>query len=155
MLRLPGMPSNTSNMNRDTHLAYQKRYENLLNHVVLPRCLPQNKSKDFHNEELALLSYMIDNVESLAQSIPSNTVNMFRGLGRVHKTLKASVVSAEINNLKAGSTFAMYIRRQNCAIMIRRPPGGNGDRVIVSTFPGNLHPKYVYSAESDIEVRIE
>ena len=125
-----------------------------MDHVILPRYLPQVKPKNFHNEELALLSSMVENVERSAKSLPPNTVNMFRGLGRVHRTLTPAVVSNEICNLEPGNTFAMFVRRQNCAIMIHMPPDrSSDDRVIVAIFPGNLHPKHISGAESDIEVR--
>lgn len=142
-------------MSRISDSSFQEKHETLMIHVILPRYLPQCKPKDHHNEELALLSNMVENVDRLADWIPGNTVKMFRGLDRVHKTLKASNVSAEIDELEPGETFAMYVRRQNCALMIHMPPDGDGDRVIVSTFPTLLNPKIVYNAESDIEVRMD
>ncbi|XP_055310983.1 uncharacterized protein LOC129573873 [Sitodiplosis mosellana] len=138
-------------MNKEPDFTYQERHEVLMNHVILPRYLPQERSKNFHNEELALLSNMVENVERLAKSLPRNTVNMFHGLARVHKTLTPSVVSTEIRNLKPGDTFAMFVRRQNCAMMIHMPPERGDDRVIAAIFPGNLHPKHISAAESDIE----
>lgn len=135
----------------------QKKHEALMNHVILPRYLPQNKSTDLHGEELALLSSMVNNIERLKKWIPTNTVKMFESLNRVHRTRMSSVVSKEIRDLTPGKTFAMFVRRQNCAIMIHMPTSGDinsnqSNRVIVSTFPGNLHPKYIYAVESDIEV---
>lgn len=127
-------------------------HEVLMNHVILPRYLPQHKSKNYHHEELALVFNMTENVRNLAKSLPRNTVSMFDRLARVHQTLTPSVVSTEIRKLQPGETFAMFVRRQNCALMVHKPPDGNGDRVIVSTFPGLLHPKLIASAGSDIEV---
>lgn len=139
-------------MNREPDLSDQEMHEVLMNHVILPRYLPQHKSKNYHHEELALVYNMIEIVEHLSKLLPRNTINMFRGLARVHRTLTPTVVSTEIRNLQPGETFAMFVRRQNCALMIHKPSDGNCDRVIVSTFPGLLHPKFISSAESDIEV---
>lgn len=56
-----------------------------------------------------------------------------------------------------GDTFAMYVRRQNCAVMIHVPANemvsvDETKNVIVSTFPGNLHPREIYQHSGDIEV---
>lgn len=142
-------------MKKETEKSHQEKHEALMNHVILPRCLPQNRSNNYHSEELALLSNMVRNVEHLANWLPEKTVKMFRALDRVHKTPSAQSVSTEIRNLKPGDTFAMFVRRQNCALMVHMPPKGDGDRVVLATFPGNLHPKLIDSAESDIEVRIK
>ncbi|XP_031638985.1 uncharacterized protein LOC116351075 [Contarinia nasturtii] len=127
-----------------------------MNNVILPRHLPQKKSSDLHGEELALLSSMVNNIDRLKKWIPLNTVEMFKGFDRVHRTRIPAVVSKEIRDLTPGKTFAMFVRRQNCAIMAHMPSKGNmksnqSNRVIVSTFPGNLHPKYIYAVDSDIE----
>lgn len=59
-----------------------------------------------------------------------------------------------------GDTFAMFIRHQNCAIMIHVPANelintaDEPENVIVATFPGSLHPRDIYENEnsSDLEV---
>lgn len=142
-------------MNQKSDYKYQEMQEALLNHVILPRYLPQNKPKDFHSEERALLLGMSQNVGLLSKSLPSNTVNMFERLARVHNTLTPSVVSNEIRNLEPGDTFAMFVRRQNCALMIHMPEKRGDDRVILAIFPGNLHPKHISGVEGDVEVRIK
>lgn len=97
---------------------------------------------------------MVNNIEYLAKFIPTNTVKMFHSLAKVHRNRVAEIVAKEINDLKPGETFAMFIRRQNCAIMIHRQssaPIGSND-MIVSTFPGRVHPDKVYDNPSDLEV---
>lgn len=135
----------------------QEKHELLMNHIILPRYLPQSKPNDRHHEERELMSQMIENVNELSAWIPENTVNMFASLDRILRSCTPEMVAHEIRSLKPGHTFAMFVRRQNCALMIHMPKNDDNmqtDRVIVATFPGNLHPKYVYSGESDIEVRI-
>lgn len=53
----------------------------------------------------------------------------------------------------------MFVRRQNCAIMIHMPAkeSVNVDEttnVIVSVFPGSLKPRKIYEHSGDIEVNI-
>lgn len=133
----------------------QIRHEALMDHIILPRFLPQSRSQDFHPQELELLMRMVHNVESLAPFIPENTLKMVRSLATVHRSRMADIVSKEISNLKPGETFAMFIRRQNCAIMIHHSQStaraGTND-MIVATFPGRLHPNEVYKNASDLEV---
>lgn len=125
-----------------------------LNHVVLPRFLPQIKSEHLHGEELALISCMVHNVVQnveLANNVPPNTVKMLRGFDEMHRTLTPDVVSGQISELKPGEIFAMFVRSQNCAVMIHMPLN-QSDRVIVATFPGYLDPKHVSDEDSDIQV---
>ncbi|XP_031621557.1 uncharacterized protein LOC116339677 [Contarinia nasturtii] len=132
---------------------HQTRHESLLNHVVLPRHLPQLRSSELHSQELELLMRMVQNVESLAESIPANTLKMICSLAEVHRTRTASTISNKINDLKPGETFAMFIRRQNCAIMIHLPfasAGGTND-AIVATFPGKINHNEIYENSSDLE----
>lgn len=132
----------------------QAKHEALMDHIILPRFLPQSKSLDFHPQELELLMRMVHNVESLAKFIPANTLKMARSLATVHRNRTADIVAKEINNLKPGETFAMYIRRQNCAIMIHCQSNAQAyaNDMIVATFPGRLHPNEVYTNPSDLEV---
>lgn len=144
-------------MDKNPEPSLQEMHEMLMNHVILPRFLPQNKSKNHHQDERALLACMMENIDDLSKWIPRNTVKMFHALDRINRNFQPAVVSKEIRELKCGETFAMFVRRQNCAIMIHIPLGdinsNQTNRAIVSWFPGNLHPKNVYNADSDIQVR--
>lgn len=144
-------------MNRPPEPTFQEKHENLMNHVILPRYLPQMKSLEEH--DLQLMSLMVENVNDKTFSgfIPPNTLKMIRGVAHVHRTLNQEIVSNEIGQLKPGETFAMFVRRQNCAVMIHMPTDINqnqSDHVIIATFPGNFHPKYLHACESDVEVKI-
>lgn len=131
----------------------QEKHETLLTHVVLPRHLPQTKSHYIHDEDVALMSCMVDNVlqnEVLLKIVPPNTVKMLRNLRELHKTLTTEVIAKQLSALAPGETFAMFVRRQNCALMIHMPLN-QSDRVVAATFPGNLHPKY-FRDNNDIQV---
>lgn len=97
---------------------------------------------------------MVQNVESLTEFIPAKTLKMARSLATVHRTRMADIVSKEINDLKPGETFAMFIHRQNTAIMIHSRSNAEASKndMIVATFPGRVHPNEVYSNPSDLEV---
>lgn len=128
-------------------------HESLLNHIVLPRFLPQSASIEFHSHELELLMRMMQNVENFAEYISPSTIKMCRSLLEVHRTQTKKVIAQQIRDLTPGDTFAMFIRRQNCGIMIHIPQSGSN--AIVATFPGKLRPEEVYRRghQSDLEVR--
>lgn len=138
----------------------QSNYENLLTHVVLPRVLPQQTSPDLWQQELDLLSHMSDNVQEMCEWLPPATVRLFESLKKIHMNIRPELVAEEIRMLEPGDTFGMFIRRQNCALMIHMPVEGNTNQptelrnVIISTFPGNIHPKEVYGHSSDIQVQL-
>lgn len=137
----------------------QQWQDMLLNHVILPRYLPQSKSRHFHQTELKLLDEMVENVVNLSQRIPSKTVQLFEKMRKIHHDRSPKNISKEINALQPGDSFAMFVRRQNCVFLIYAPSdvnvvAGKPQSVIVSTFPGNLHPKEVYNCNSDLEVTL-
>lgn len=129
--------------------------ENLMNHIVLPRYLPQNRSPNFALEELELLKRMVATVESLSDEIPINTMQMMRSLADVHLKPYPKTIRKNIGELQPGGTFAMFVRSQNCALLIHMLPDEaptDSENIIVATFPGKLHPKEVYGNPSDLEV---
>lgn len=130
----------------------------LLNHVVLPRVLPQEKARFIH--EQAIINLMVENVENLSDWLPEKTVEMMDRLKRVTREYTRTVVSEIINELEPGDSFSMFIRRQNCTIMFYIPPTEENSteepqNIIVATFIGTLHPKEIFKHESDIEVRFK
>lgn len=147
-------------MNSNEHLTPptpQQWQDMLLNHIILPRHLPQTKSRFFHQTELKLLDQMVENVVNLSDKLPPKTVKLFEKMRKIHHNRSVTNISNEINALQPGDTFAMFVRRQNCVFQIYVPPDANvadgkPQCVIVSTFPGNLHPNQVYNCDSDMEV---
>lgn len=97
---------------------------------------------------------MVHNVEYFSESVPANTLKLMRSLATVHRNRMAHIVAKEISGLKPGQTFGMFIRRQNCAIMIHSQSNGKAgsNDMIVATFPGRVHPNEVYKNPSDLEV---
>ena len=145
-------------MGSDKNPTPQQKQDMLLRHVILPRLLPQEKSSYFHQTELQLIHEMIQNVVNLYPKIPFQTAKLFLSFFQIHKELvpNESTISKEINELKPGHSFAMFVRRQNCMFVIHAPPNQPTNtapqEVFVATFPGNLHPDEVYQHDSDIEV---
>lgn len=72
----------------------------LLDHVVFPRFLPNKKPRHFH--ELELMVRMADSIETLAASIPKQTVDLMKRMRRIHLECTPNVVSDEINSLCPG-----------------------------------------------------
>lgn len=135
----------------------QQKQDMLLQHVILPRLLPQQKSRHLHQIELQLMQNMTENILKLREKIPSETVELFANFWKIHDEAipKQSAVMARIKALRSGKSFAMFVRRQNCMFVIHAPRTKNAEvpeEVIIATFPGNLHPDEVYHYDSDIEV---
>lgn len=134
----------------------QETQDNLLKHVILSRYLPQ-ENKNFMEIGVELMKQMIENVDNLAEWIPSETVELFERLKRVSLECTKSVVSEEIDTLEPGDTFAMFVRCQNCVIMIHVLPDADLDdeqtpNVIVATYPGHFRSSETYNCDSDLEV---
>lgn len=129
----------------------------LLNHIVWPRLLPQEKERFVH--EQALVLQLVENVESLAEWLPEKTVEMMDRLRRVTRENTRTVICDIINELEPGDSFSMFVRRQNCAIMFYLPATEvnnieNPLNVIVGTFQAALHPRKILNHENEIEVRV-
>lgn len=123
----------------------------LLNHVLLPRVLPQQK-EGFYDEQAIVIQF-IENIKNVSEWLPVKTVEMMDRLKRVTLESTRTVVSNIIHELDLGDFFAMFIRGQNCTIMFYRP-SNQPQNIIAATFVGNLHPKEIYKHESDIEVSL-
>lgn len=131
--------------------------DDLLLHVILPRVLPNTWPSSFYRAEESLLSHMVKNIVNSRECMPPKTIEMFQRLERMHLSFTPTNISNEINELKSGDTFAIYVRRQNCMFIVYVPSSeGVSDskiqNVIVATFPGNLHSSEIYKHDSDIEV---
>lgn len=129
----------------------------LLSHVVFPRVLPQQKPRYVH--ELDLITLMVENVVKLSKWIPPKTIELMETLKMVHVDGKPrpSIISDAIDSLSPGESFAMFVRRQNCMLIIYMPFNQISNikemqNVIVATYPGNLHPSEIYKHNSDVEV---
>ncbi|XP_031636747.1 uncharacterized protein LOC116349465 [Contarinia nasturtii] len=127
--------------------------ENLIVQIVLPRYFPPERSPNFVAEELELMKRMLQNVESLSDYVPINTVEMLRCLADVHLKLDPTIIRNKINFLQPGETFAMFVRAQNCGLLIHMLPEAPADSedIIVATFPAKVHPREVYNNPSDLE----
>lgn len=133
----------------------------LLDHVILPRVLPQHKSSYTH--EQALIDQIIENVDGMSDWLPPKTVEMMKRLKRVNYECTPTVISELINELRSpGDTFSMFVRWQNTAVIFYIPKdtldtkvsnGGEPDHITVAIFPGCLHPRVVYDNDSDVEVK--
>lgn len=128
--------------------------EFFLYHVVLPRHLPAVKPK--YSQQMALVAEMMKTITSLKQFIPSKTIKLFETFDNIHSkgtSADVSDIRDAIRSLKAGDTFAMFVRRQNCALMIhKRFENNECNNVVVATFPGDLPSNEIYKHASDIEV---
>lgn len=138
--------------NGDTKLV---QLQQLLIDIVLPRHIPYDTDTSHFGQELRMLCRMRESVHSLVKYLPTETVQMFEIFERVHLANSADVTAEEMAQLQPGSTFAMFVRRQNLGFMCYRPKADTKDgtgSVIVSTFHTRLAAKQVYSQPMDVEV---
>lgn len=116
----------------------------LLNHILLPRFLPQQLSENLCYQELELLSRFVNEVELLNEWIPSATIDVLRKFLNVQRNVSADTIYYAINNLKPGQTFSILIRGQNCMLMIYMPDCNKvpveSTPVIVATFASGSPP---------------
>ncbi|XP_055301272.1 uncharacterized protein LOC129567922 [Sitodiplosis mosellana] len=128
--------------------------DSLIHHVVLPRVLPNKTSENLHETELELIDQFVKIAKDFKEWIPPKTLELLLALQSYHHGCKPLTVWMDINKLGPGDNFAMFIRRQHCAIMIHVPPDeipNDVQNVIVAAFPGRLHSSEIYHRESDIE----
>lgn len=135
----------------------ESKYQNIiLDHVILSRMLPQQKTSYTH--EQALIEQMIENAENISDLLPQKTVEMMKRLKRINYECTPKMVSELINELRPDDTFSMFVRKQNTAIIFHVPKhtklndAGKPENIIAATFPGCLHPRTIYEHESDVEV---
>lgn len=126
--------------------------EFILNHVILPRYLPPEKPG--YVKQLKLMNSIIQTVLD-TPTMPGKTIDLFKQIRRLHVDTTgenfSTVLKNEIQSLLPGETFAMFVRRQNCTLLIHQ----QRDSAILATFRGDMRSSDVYSHDSDIEVNFE
>lgn len=123
-------------------------------HILLPRYLPHG-NYDLPEVGAGLLNKIVDVVESLVNYLPPKTVELMTKLKHIHTNCTPQTVMEEINTLRPGDSLAMFVQKQDCAIMFRIPTTENWNdvqNVIVATFVGSLHSSELYECDDDIEV---
>lgn len=126
--------------------------EFMLTHAVLPRYLPEQKPQ--FSQQRALMTEMMKTITNLEEWMPSKTVQFFKRFKELHgngTSISSSLIQQQIRSLSADDTFAMFVRRQNCTLIIHKLADGLND-VVVATFPGDLLSSEIYKHDSDIEV---
>lgn len=120
-----------------------------LNHVILPRFLPAEKQG--YAKQLKLMNMMINTILRTDQ-LPQKTIDLFEQFQRLHIETTTENLSRElrqqISSLQSGETFAMFVRRQNCTLLVQK----QRNSVILATFRGDMKSCEVYRHDSDIEV---
>lgn len=89
----------------DVPMILAKKHSNdeLLDHIILPRVLSQEKSSKLYDTELELMKKMVETVENMANSIPPKTVELFQRLYDVHMNCTKENVSHVISSLAPGT----------------------------------------------------
>lgn len=129
-------------------------HRNMIDHVFLPRKLPE-KPLDLHNTESSLLKSLTKIIELLGnESIPSAVQRLFTNMTQLHciDELRPKAISEQIKNMKMGEMLGIYVREQNCGLFFHM---ANDDEVTISTFCASLPNEKVYGSNinGDIQVR--
>lgn len=129
---------------------------NLLNHIVLPRFISAEAGVDAFAQEMTLLSRLNESVRGSLAWMPANTARLLASFERVHQSTESEdAIHAELNGLRPGATFAMYVRRRNTVFMCHMPARRATDGsvpVVVATFAGQVDAQDVYTSAMDLMV---
>lgn len=124
--------------------------EFILNHVVLPRFLPQKNQN--YNDQLKIIKRMLKNVRDLRSYLPINTVHLCETLKNIHLQSTddnlRDTIKKELRYLLAGDTFAIFVRGQNCTLIVHKKAAS----LILATFHGDVNSNEIYSQDSDLQV---
>lgn len=132
-------------------------YENLLNHILLPRFISANAQKELFGQEISLLSRLCETVTAASKWLPTSTVDLIKSFERVHQSNESEeTIYDELNKLKPGQTFAMFVRQRNTVFMCHMPTirgkrmaADKLQSVNIATFEGQIDPKDIYSNPMD------
>lgn len=110
----------------------------LIPHVFLPLKLPGKISKSLITDENHLLSLLLQTIREY-EFIPQikETCSLFETWFEVQIN-----GCDKIQNLQPGQMFALYVRAQNCGLLISIPKHSSND-IIWSTFPASQRSKTV------------
>lgn len=127
-------------------------FEILVDHVFLPKKISgTNPAVNIDEQDEKLLSFILDSIENSSVQLPESTAHLFRTMVDVqcHRDWEKTKIAFHIQSLLPGHMFGLYIRKQNCGLLIYAPP--NGDR-IVSTFQASVPNEIICSSPSDVQV---
>lgn len=112
----------------------------LIPHVFLPLQLPGKASVNTIAEENSLLSLLLQTIRESLEFIPQikKTLSIFETWNEIQANGERgpSSISNAIQTMQHGQLFALYVRAQNCGLLISIPEG-RPDTIIWSTFPAS------------------
>lgn len=134
------------------HITHQV-LKQIAQHVVFPRCLSHNESTHLQLEELQLTAMLYTTIVANKNkfSWPPSTIKLLESFMKISPLDDANDVSTEIKNIDAGEMLGMYVRQQNCALILYRP-SANDEDYIVATFPTKLDAYQIHQCNSDLQV---
>lgn len=102
-------------------------YEQLYNHIALPRDVPGREDGNLPTLEAAVLTRLIDATRILSSHVtPSHQQQMY-ALGdslntcqslHVNRTITKSALLQELRSLQTGRMLILHISTQNCGLLI-------------------------------------
>lgn len=132
-------------------------HRGMIDHMFLPRKLFEASTKMLHEVENTLLEHFITILETFHEKgdLPDTTIDFFRNLRKIHTdraSLNKQTIARQIDAVKPGQMFGMYVREQNCGILIYAPKNLAAEWIF-STFHPSLENEVISGNENDIQVR--
>lgn len=131
-----------------------------MDHVFLPQKLLEAVPADeLHTTEVALLQWITKIIKNFDENEPLDaTKHLFQNMADIYgeNDLNYLNVAAQLDNLQAGQMFGIFLREQNCGVLIYSPKDITSlvNRRIISTFQSSVENKVISGNSGDIQVNI-
>lgn len=125
-------------------------HDHLLNHIILPRFLPDKLPEMDDNHESYLMNKFLETIKDCAEWIPDRTTEAMKAFKKTHDNRTGESISEQIKKLEPGHTFSMLIKNQKCVFMIHVPYDDINENetnvVQIATFPSCVIPNEMYKS---------
>lgn len=115
-------------------------YDQVLNHIILPRVLPDKLPEKEHVHESCLTEKFLYTINECAEWIPEKTIKAMKQFKDTHDNrTSGEFISEQIKSLESGDTFSMFIKNQKCVFLVHVPDDEINENettlVQIATFP--------------------
>lgn len=127
-------------------------YELLVDHVFLPKRITGIHPKEIDQQENLLLSFIWDSMIHSHIELRDSTNHLFETMVNIHchGGMEKTRISDHIKSISPGQMIGLFIRQQNCGLLIYRQPQNR--EIIVSTFQASVPNEIICSSPSDVQV---
>ncbi|KAJ8110852.1 hypothetical protein OPT61_g6407 [Boeremia exigua] len=119
-------------------------YEQLYNHIALPRDVPGREDRNLSHLEATLLTYLTDATRFMSTHVARSDQKQVRALGEslaacqslhVDRSIPKPALLRELRELQPGRVLILHVSAQNCGLLIYKDPSNtNSHHVIFEAF---------------------